>query len=94
VSEGPPQILFSEGRQIGKEDLYQVLVDNWWWLLGTIRYYAKLHRLRKAMDYFKRKKCYREYVAPSDNLKKIYDQKMTDMLKNGVITEVPFKDLL
>jgi hypothetical protein len=37
----------------------------------------------KAMDFFKRKKCYREYVAPSDNLKKIYDQKMTDMLKNG-----------
>jgi hypothetical protein len=47
----------------------------------------------KAMNYFKRKKCYREYVA-LDNLKKIYDQKMTDMLKNGVITEVPYQDLL
>jgi hypothetical protein len=47
----------------------------------------------KAMEYFKRKKCYQEYVAP-DNLKKIYDQKMTDMLKNGVITEVPYEDLL
>jgi hypothetical protein len=47
----------------------------------------------KAMDYFRRKKCYREYVTP-DHLKKIYDQKMTDMLKNGVITEVPYEDLL
>jgi hypothetical protein len=47
----------------------------------------------KAMNYFRRKKCYREYVAP-DNLEKIYDEKMTNMLKNGVIAEVPYKDLL
>jgi hypothetical protein len=48
----------------------------------------------KAMDYFRRRKCYREYVAPSDNLKKIYHQKMINMLKNGVIAEVPYQDLL
>jgi hypothetical protein len=48
----------------------------------------------RAMDYFKKKKCYREYVPPSNNLKKIYHQKMIDLLKNGVITEVPYEDLL
>jgi hypothetical protein len=47
----------------------------------------------KAMSYFKKKKCYREYVA-LDHLKKIYDQKMIDMLKNRVIAEVPYQDLL
>jgi hypothetical protein len=47
----------------------------------------------KAMEFFKRKKCYREYVAPN-HLKKIYDQKLTDMLKNGVIVQVPYQDLL
>jgi hypothetical protein len=94
VSEGPPQILLSEGRQVRKEDLYQALVDDWWCLLGTIRIMPNYTDYAKSMSYFRRKKCYREYVAPSDNLKKIYDQKMTDMLKNGVITEVPYKNLL
>jgi hypothetical protein len=47
----------------------------------------------KAINLFKRKNCYRVYVAP-DHLKKNYDQKMIDMLKNGVITEVPYQDLL
>jgi hypothetical protein len=44
VSEGPPQILSSEGRQVKKENSFQ--------------------DYNKAMDNFKRKKCYREYVAP------------------------------
>jgi hypothetical protein len=47
----------------------------------------------KAMEFFKKKKCYREYVAP-DHLKKIYDQKMINMLKNVVIAQVPYQDLL
>jgi hypothetical protein len=94
VSEGPPQILFSAGRQFGKEDLYQALVDDWWCLLGTIRYYAKLHRLQQSYGLLQKKEMLSRICTPSDNLKKIYDQKMIDMLKNGVITEVPYKDLL
>jgi hypothetical protein len=70
VSEGPPQVLFSKGRQIGKEDLYQALVDDWWCLLGTIRFYAKLHRLQQSYGLLQKKEVLSRICSPLQQSKK------------------------
>jgi hypothetical protein len=69
VSEGPPQVLLSEGRQVGKEDLYQVLVDDWWCLLGSIRYHAELYRLNQSLGILQEKEMLSRIRSPQPSKK-------------------------
>jgi hypothetical protein len=69
VSEGPPQILFSEKRQVGKEDLYQALVNDWWCIRGSIRYHAELYRLQQVHGILQEKEMLSRVYSPQPSKK-------------------------
>jgi hypothetical protein len=66
------------------------MVYDWWRIIGKAWYYAQLYRLERGYEIFP-EDC--EYTA-SPSMMKIFDEKMENMLKNGVIVEAPYEELI
>jgi hypothetical protein len=69
------------------------LVDDWWCLLGTIQYYAKLHQLQQSNELLQEKEMLSRVRSPRSP-KKDLRSKNDQHAKNGVIDQVPYQDLL
>jgi hypothetical protein len=89
----PPFRVYVEGSQTGIDIVCEEMVYDWWRIIGKAWYYVQLYRLSGAMRYLQKRKRYCEYSA-SPAMMKIFDEKMENMLKNGVIVEAPYEELL